>query len=136
MSDIQVFAEEGSSLLTIHDDSRFPIDGRELHKVLNIATPYDKWFPRMCAYGFEDVRDFSTKLMESTGGRPATGHDLTMAMAKELCMIQRTEIGKQVRRYLISIEEAWNSPDQVMARALHYGISAPEHFGLRKQERC
>ena len=39
-------------------------------------------------------------------------------MAKELCMLQRTEQGKAVRRYLIAVEEAWNTPEKVMSRAL------------------
>ena len=41
-------------------------------------------------------------------------------MAKQLCMIQRTEIGRKFRQYFIQVEEAWNSPDAVMARALQY----------------
>lgn len=33
-------------------------------------------------------------------------------------MIQRTEIGRKFREYFIEVEEAWNSPEAVMARAL------------------
>lgn len=33
-------------------------------------------------------------------------------------MIQRTEIGRKFRQYFISVEEAWNSPEMVMQRAL------------------
>ena len=74
--------------------------GRELHEFLKVATPYDKWFPRMAEYGFSEGKDFSTFLSESTGGRPSTDHLLTIDMAKEICMIQRTEVGKQARQYL------------------------------------
>ena len=55
---------------------------------------------------------------ESTGGRPALDYDISIDMAKEICMIQRTPEGKQVRVYLINIEKAWNTPEQIMARAL------------------
>ncbi|RKW44919.1 MAG: hypothetical protein D8H95_29245 [Lachnospiraceae bacterium] len=44
------------------------------NKILEVGTPYDKWFPRMCEYGFIEQEDFSTILSESTGGRPATNH--------------------------------------------------------------
>ena len=43
---------------------------------------------------------------------------ITIDMAKELCMLQRNERGKQARQYFIQIEKDWNSPDKVMARAL------------------
>lgn len=70
--------------------------GRDLHDFLKVVTPYDKWFPRMAEYGFSEGKDFSTFLSESTGGRPSTDHLLTIDMAKEICMIQRTEVGKAV----------------------------------------
>lgn len=94
------------------------VSGRELHEFLGVATPYDKWFPRMAEYGFTEGRDFSTYLSESTGGRPSTNHLLTIDMAKEIAMIQRTERGKQARQYFIQVEKDYNSPEKIMARAL------------------
>lgn len=80
-----------------YENQRPTVLGRDLHAVLEVKTPYDKWFPRMCEYGFEEGADFSTFLSESTGGRPAVDHQITIDMAKELCMIQRTPKGKQCR---------------------------------------
>lgn len=94
------------------------VSGRDLHEALKVATPYKDWFPRMCEYGFQEDKDFSAILCESTGGRPRTDHAITIAMAKELCMLQRSDIGKKFRQYLISVEEAWNCPEKVMERAL------------------
>lgn len=93
------------------------VSGRELHEALEIETPYHKWFPRMCEYGFSEYKDFWTKMSESTGGRPSTDHEISLDMAKELCMIQRSEIGKRSREYFIGIEKAWNDPVLVMGRA-------------------
>lgn len=102
-----------------YDNPEKPVvSGRELHEALGIKTAYKDWFPRMCEYGFKEGIDFCSFLSESTGGRPATDHMLTIPMTKELCMIQRTDIGRKFRQYFISIEEAWNSPEMVMQRAL------------------
>lgn len=91
---------------------------RDLHEALEINTPFHIWFPRMREYGFEEERDFCTKMFESTGGRPSTDYEITVDMAKEICMIQRTEKGKQCRQYFIDLEKAWNTPEQIFARAL------------------
>lgn len=104
------------------NDGEYPVNGRELHEQLGIETPYHKWFQRMCEYGFEAGKDFfevSDKIVHNPqGGRPAMNHMLTLSMAKEICMIQRNDVGRQIRRYLIEVENAWNTPEQVMARAL------------------
>ena len=93
--------------------------GRDLHAMLEVEARYNDWFPRMCEYGFEEGKDFYSFLSKTPeGGRPKQEHQLTIAMAKALCMLQRTEKGKQCRQYLIAIEEAWNTPEQLMARAL------------------
>ena len=94
------------------------VSGRELHKILEVATADKDWFPRMCEYGFIEGQDFSSFLSESTGGRPAVDHIIKMDMAKEICMLQRTERGKLARQYFIQIEKEYNNPEKIMARAL------------------
>lgn len=95
------------------------ISGRELHAALMIDTRYNDWFKRMCEYGFIEGKDFYSFLSKtSEGGRPSTDHQLTIDMAKEICMIQRSEIGKKCREYFIAIEKKWNNPEAIMARAL------------------
>ena len=98
------------------------VSGRELHDALEIETPYHKWFPRMCEYGFTENEDYSVTdifVPNSNGGKQTQmNHQITIPMAKEICMLQRNEKGKQFRKYFISIEEQWNSPEAIMARAL------------------
>lgn len=105
-----------------YDNPEEPVvSGRELHEALGIKTKYVDWFNRMCEYGFSEGKDYFSFLsdrVDGKAGKPRADHQLTIPMAKELCMIQRTDIGRQFRQYFISIEEAWNSPEMVMGRAL------------------
>lgn len=100
------------------DAERITVSARDLHKALEVSTDFNHWFTRMCEYGFEAQKDFTTFLSESTGGRPSQDAQITLDMAKEIAMLQRTEKGKEVRKYFIQIEKEWNSPERVMARAL------------------
>lgn len=101
-----------------YDNDRPTVLARELHEFLEVKTAYKDWFPRMREYGFLEGTDFCSFLSESTGGRPAQDAQLTIEMAKEICMLQRNEKGKQARQYFIQLEKDWNSPEKVMARAL------------------
>lgn len=101
-----------------YNNDRPAVSARDLHDFLEVKTAYKDWFPRMCEYGFTEGEDFCSFLSESTGGRPAQDAVLTIDMAKELCMIQRNEKGKQARQYFLQIKKDWNSPEKVMARAL------------------
>lgn len=94
------------------------VSARELHEFLDIGSEFSHWFKRMCEYGFSEGQDFSPFLTESTGGRPAQDAQLTIDMAKEICMLQRNNKGKQARQYFLQLEMDWNSPEKVMARAL------------------
>lgn len=97
---------------------RLLVSARDLHEFLGVGTQYNKWFPRMCEYGFTEGADFWTFLTESTGGRPGGDAALTIDMAKEIAMLQRNDKGKQARLYFLQLEKDWNSPEKVMARAL------------------
>lgn len=101
------------------------VSGRELHEFLGVETPYRKWFPRMVEYGFTEGKDFNVDKNVRVGeegsrevARELTDHLLTIDMAKEIAMIQRTERGKQARQYFIQVEKDYNSPEKIMARAL------------------
>lgn len=94
------------------------VSGRTLYEALGVKTKYKDWMPRMIEYGFIEGVDFSSFLSESTGGRPSTDHILTLDMAKEIAMLQRTEKGKEIRQYFIQVEKEFNSPERIMARAL------------------
>ena len=108
-----------NELLKINYETEQPtVSARDLHEQLHIDTPFKKWIDRMCEYGFESKKDFWTKMSESTGGRPSTEYMLTIDMAKQICMIQRSPEGKQIRQYFLDLEKAWNTPEQVFARAL------------------
>ncbi len=100
------------------DSECITVSARDLHKALEVSTDFNHWFTRMCEYGFEAQKDFTTFLSESTGGRPSQDAQITVDMAKEIAMLQRTEKGKEVRKYFIQVEKEWNSPEKVMARAL------------------
>ena len=95
------------------------VSARELHEKLHISTRFNDWFPRMCEYGFTENEDFYSKMSKTeNGGRPSKDYEISVDMAKQICMIQRTPEGKACRQYLIDLEKAWNTPEQVMARAL------------------
>lgn len=104
--------------INTNDPERITVSARDLHEFLEVGAAYKDWFPRMCEYGFEEGKDFCSFLSESTGGRPKHDAEITIDMAKELCMLQRNEKGKQARQYFIQLEKDWNSPERVMARAL------------------
>lgn len=118
---------ELSNLIPISYDNpeRPTVSGRELHEFLKIDTPYAKWFGRMVEGGFftegEDFATVDKNVLRADGTQmPQIQHDhqLTIPMAKELCMIQRNERGKQARQYFLAVEAQWNSPEEVMRRAV------------------
>lgn len=110
-----------NELIKINTDNsdRPTVSGRELHKLLEINTRYNDWFPRMCEFGFTENIDFYSIVSKSPdGGRPSMDHQLTIDMAKQICMIQRSPEGRKYREYFLEIERQWNNPEAIMARAL------------------
>ena len=117
---------ENKSLIKIetNENNEPVVDGRDLHKALEIRTPYTQWFERMREYGFIENTDYvfvSQKCKTNNPKNPYTeikNHYLKLDIAKEIAMLQRNEKGKEVRQYFIEVEKEFNSPEKVMARAL------------------
>lgn len=95
----------------IERDGRQLVSGRELHEFLEIRTKYKDWFRRMVEYGFEEEIDFirvAQKRATNNLKNPVTtiiDHAISIDMAKEISMIQRTEKGKIARQYFINCEK-------------------------------
>lgn len=106
-----------------YDNDRITLSARELHEFLGIGTEFRKWFPRMTEYGFSEGNDFrrvSQKCPTPGGVQEKADYEITLDMAKEIAMIQRSDKGKEVRQYFLELERRWNSPEAVMNRALEY----------------
>lgn len=84
------------------------VSGRELHDFLEVTERYSSWFLRMTKYGFEESVDYvGCKVFNTLAKQELQDHALTLDMAKEISMIQRTEKGKQARQYFIDVEKAY-----------------------------
>lgn len=94
------------------------VSARELHEFLGVKSKYADWFKNMTAYGFNENIDYMSFSKNLENGGRTKDHQITIEMAKEICMLQRNEKGQEARRYFISLEAAWNTPEQIMARAL------------------
>lgn len=118
-------------LININADTQ-TVSARDLYDLLSQeegvkgTERFSKWFERYSGYGFVQGVDFSTpnkKVRVQIEGtrevqREVDDIDISVDMAKQICMLQRTEKGKEIRQYLIDLEKAWNTPEQVFARAL------------------
>lgn len=105
-----------------HREGQQLASGRDLHAFLELKTPYTQWIERMLEYGFIENTDYILVSQKSessniTGVKVIQDHLMTIAMAKEISMLQRNEKGKLARQYFIKCEEAWNSPEMILARA-------------------
>lgn len=118
-------------LITVNFDTQ-TVSARDLYDLLSQedgvkgTERFSKWFERYSGYGFVQGVDFSTpnkKVRVQIEGtrevqREVDDIDMSVDMAKQICMLQRTEKGKEIRQYLIDLEKVWNTPEQGFARAL------------------
>lgn len=110
------------TLIPINYDAEQPtVSARDLHRALNVQSRFSRWFDTNKEL-FVEGEDFnkctSSTVVNNGAVRQLEDYEITVLMAKHLAMMSRTEKGKQIRDYLIDLEKAWNTPEQVFARAL------------------
>lgn len=104
---------------------RITVSARDLYEFLEATERFNSWFERMTQYGLTEGEDFNplkSLRVQIEGNREVQrevdDYQLTIDTAKQIAMLQRNEKGTQARKYFIQVENAWNSPEKVMARAL------------------
>ena len=122
-----------NEILKVNYETESPtVSARDLYDIVSAdggtagTERFSKWFDRYIGYGFEQGKDFSTPnkkvRVQIEGGREVSrevdDYDLSVETAKHICMLQRTDKGKELRQYFIDLEKAWNTPEQIFARAL------------------
>ena len=119
------------------------VSARDLYESVNNGKErFSKWFERQLQYGFVEGEDYSNPFqkvrVQKEGNRnverEVEDYNLSIDMAKQICMVQKTDKAKQVRQYLIQLEKAWNSPEAVMARALQMANNTIGNLKLTIEE--
>lgn len=111
-----------NEILKVNYESEQPtVSARELHDALGVQSRFSRWFEsnkELFVEGEDYNKCTSSTVVNNGAVRELDDYTITVLMAKHLSMMSRTEKGKQIRDYLIDLEKAWNTPEQVMARAL------------------
>ena len=107
-----------NELILVNVDNQ-TVSARELHKKVGSTERFSSWFERQLQFGFVENEDYTgCKKFNTLANQELQDYELSVDMAKHICMVQKNEKAREVRQYLIDLEKVWNSPEQVMARAL------------------
>lgn len=119
--------------VTVKNDQQL-VSARELHKGLGLKKRFGDW-SKQNFKDFEEGEDFTTvpggAVVQSGNGatRKYDDYALTLDMAKQLCMMSHSELGKKYRKYFIELEKKWNDPQEIVKRG--YAILQNENAKLK-----
>lgn len=97
------------------------VSARDLHKSLEVVSRFSRWFEtnkELFTEGEDYNKCTSCTFVNNGAKRELEDYDISILMAKHLALMSRTKKGKEIRQYLIDLEKSWNTPEQIMARAL------------------
>lgn len=119
-------------VIKVNEDT-MTVSARDLHEALGIVKRFSQWFEQF-KEDFTDGTDFTsvpTSTVVNNGAvRELNDFQVSIEMAKHICMMSHTDKGKQMRQYFIDLEKAWNTPELVMAR----GLKAAQAMIVKKEE--
>lgn len=122
-----------------NNSDRITVSGRDLYNFLEVGTKYADWINRMCEYGFTEGSDYKTFFSNlgsgMHGGQNKVDHQITVDMAKEISMIQRSEKGKQARQYFISCEKQLHTQKQLPSYQIEDPIKRARMWITEQEEK-
>lgn len=114
------------------------VSARDLHEALGIKERFSLWADRQIQYwGDEWTSVGKPTEVDNNGGiqiRVLEDYTMSLNTAEHVCLMCRTDKGKQCRQYLIDLQKAWNTPEQVMARALRIADQTIASLTLQVEE--
>ncbi|EAJ2730305.1 phage antirepressor Ant [Campylobacter coli] len=109
-------------------------NAREIFQFLNSEQEYANWIKnRISHYNFIENQDYIIELVY-TKGRPRKEYYITLDMAKELCMVENNEKGRQARRYFIECEKRLKNLEQEKMQKLAFRQSLGYKSQLKQQK--
>nr|DAT81674.1 MAG TPA: AntA/AntB antirepressor [Caudoviricetes sp.] len=118
---------KGEELIKVFKkDNKEMASGRELHEYLGVGRRFTTWIQgRIAEYGFEENVDFVVNRSFSQngekGGRPLEDYLITLDMAKELCMLEKNELGRKARKYFIERDKKLTAIENDIRRQINNG---------------
>lgn len=110
-------------------------NAREIFCFLKIDTQFSIWLERrILHYNFIENQDYIIELVY-TKGRPRKEYYVTLDMAKELCMVENNEKGRQARRYFIECEKRLKNleQEQMQKLAFHQSLGYKSQLAQQKE---
>jgi phage anti-repressor protein len=105
------------------------VEATELYRKIQSKTEYYHWINRKISDAdLIEGKDFTSKLTESTGGRPKREYFFSLDACKEICLLERNEKGKQIRRWLINLSNKVESSDLLSHEQILYLVKLKEVF--------
>lgn len=110
-----------NELIKVNNETQ-RVSARELHERLEIRYDFRRWVDSNLKDFIEGVDYFGGHMNvrgnQYGGEQEVIDYQLTIECAKHICLMSHTDKGRACRQYLIDLEKAWNTPEQIMARAL------------------
>ncbi|EMQ3107479.1 antA/AntB antirepressor family protein [Campylobacter coli] len=112
----------------------FPANVENLFCYLEVNSKFADWIKnRINQYDFIENQDYIIKEV-FTGRRPRKEYYVTLDMAKELCMVENNEKGRQARRYFIECEKRLKNLEQEKMQKLAFHQSLGYKSQLKQQK--
>lgn len=130
MNSTPIVSENAEKSISVFEnaDGKQCVSARELHEKLESNERFSKWWDRFSGYGFIENVDFMRGCTKKYAPKnqftselqeiELEDYEITIEMAKQICMLQRSDKGREYREYFLNLEKAWNSPEAIMSRAL------------------